>query len=174
MLRIIVLAAALTSAASREALAPFPAPAPAPEYEYGNMTSQNGSALKKSFLHSFLVHIVAECMTTELKNLPKVFENLRLNIFSDVNPLTGQSGKPCAFPFIYDGVTYTKCKIIFGDIPICSTRVDSDNNHVDGHWGICNDQCPTEGMLLLDGIFSYTESLRHFPCHFCLFLNKSH
>ena len=61
--------------------------------------------------------------------------------------IAAQTGKPCVFPFKHDGVTYTKCKVIFGDIPICSTRVDSRGNHVDGHWGFCDNNCFAEGRL---------------------------
>ena len=61
--------------------------------------------------------------------------------------IAAQAGKPCIFPFKHDGVTHNKCKVIFGDVPICSTRVDSDGNHVDGHWGFCDCNCPAEGKL---------------------------
>ena len=112
---------------------------------------------------SFIVlHVIADCRTKKLEDLPKELANLRVSNGSVVDQdasardldiskardlIAAQSGKPCAFPFIHDGVTYSKCKVIFGDIPICSTRVDSDDNHVDGYWGFCDDNCPTEGMF---------------------------
>ena len=113
-------------------------------------------------------YFLAECLTRELRNLPEGIENIKTissssardckvifgaNIcissrLADAQALiSAHAGKPCVFPFKHAGVTYTKCKVIFGDIPICSTRVDPDGNHVDGHWGICDSNCPTEGRF---------------------------
>ena len=100
-------------------------------------------------------YFLAECLTRELKNLPEVIANIKTISAGSARDsgvhaqalISAHAGKPCVFPFKHAGVTYTKCKVIFGDIPICSTYVDPDGNHVDGYWGICDSNCPTEGRF---------------------------
>merc|ERR1712106_1050182 len=67
------------------------------------------------------------------------------------------AGKPCIFPFIYNGVQYQGCtQLISGLASVyssptywCSTKVDVNGFHVRGPWddkgrhvGFCNDTCP--------------------------------
>ncbi len=52
-------------------------------------------------------------------------------------------GIPCAFPFVYNGTTYTKCT---GEPDIwCSTKNYPNGTTIDEQWGYCNDNCPSEG-----------------------------
>jgi len=57
-------------------------------------------------------------------------------------------GKQCVFPFTFYGVTYTGCaEWMYGGQYMgkrwCSTRTDSNGEHVDGQgeYGICADSC---------------------------------
>merc|ERR1711970_730863 len=67
------------------------------------------------------------------------------------------AGKPCIFPFIYNGVQYKGCtQLINGLASVyskptfwCSTKVDVNGYHVRGPWndkgknvGFCDDSCP--------------------------------
>merc|ERR1712002_107065 len=67
------------------------------------------------------------------------------------------AGKPCIFPFIYNGVQYQGCtQLINGLASVyskptfwCSTKVDVNGYHVRGPWdnkgkhvGFCDDSCP--------------------------------
>lgn len=51
------------------------------------------------------------------------------------------SGKPCLFPFHYDGVTAHGCLPGAGG-NWCSTLNDRDGNHLSDHWGFCSEGCP--------------------------------
>ena len=81
--------------------------------------------------------ILAECKTT---------------MIGEVGPMLG---KPCVFPFIYKGITYNECMDSAHHSTSCywcSTKVDGNGVHINnqGHWGCCNEICPTEdekGML---------------------------
>ena len=50
--------------------------------------------------------------------------------------------KPCVFPFNYKGTDYTTCTNVGEDFSWCSTKVDSDGNHIGGNWGSCEPTCP--------------------------------
>ena len=73
------------------------------------------------------------------------------------------SGRPCVFPFKFEGKTYSKCtyhrtldrtedypdysqltpfSTEDANLPWCSTKVNSDGNHVMGEFGLCGDKCP--------------------------------
>ena len=52
------------------------------------------------------------------------------------------TGKPCVFPFIVNGVTYTECTTAYGaSQPWCSTLTDENGNIIDGQWGYCAPDC---------------------------------
>merc|ERR1712112_195437 len=65
-------------------------------------------------------------------------------------------GKPCVFPFIYQGVKYYGCAPLYGGLtnvysPVywCSTKVDINRFHIRGPYtqpgkyvGYCDDTCP--------------------------------
>ena len=78
--------------------------------------------------------------------------------FGDMN-----SDRPCTFPFKFEGKTFSKCtwhgaertetdsndadllKPFFNEtvsLPWCSTKVDSEGNHIKGEFGLCADECP--------------------------------
>ncbi|XP_059081531.1 peroxidase-like [Tigriopus californicus] len=65
----------------------------------------------------------------------------RCSTVSGPNP-----GKPCIFPFTYQGVTYKGCPIDPEDSSKrwCSTRTDRSGNHVtgQGEYGHCDQSCP--------------------------------
>ena len=56
-------------------------------------------------------------------------------------------GKPCVFPFTFEGVTYTECTTAGnapGDLSLwCSTLTYVNGTHVGGQgkWGNCNTTC---------------------------------
>ena len=55
----------------------------------------------------------------------------------------GQVGAHCVFPFIHKNVTYVGCKKLVkkpGE-GWCSTKVDSDGQHIKGNWGQCGRDC---------------------------------
>ena len=52
-----------------------------------------------------------------------------------------ETGKLCAFPFIYEGNTYEKCTAIDHDQFWCSTEVDHNGVHARGKWGNCGNEC---------------------------------
>ena len=63
-----------------------------------------------------------------------------------VDKKSGES-KQCQFPFVLSGQTYNRCTRILDDAsqPWCSTKVDSDGNHLTGNWGHCTRPgCPLE------------------------------
>merc|ERR1739842_73315 len=58
------------------------------------------------------------------------------------------AGKPCVFPFTFAGTEHTSCaEWEFGGLQQgefwCSTKVDSEGNHVDGEgeYGFCSPEC---------------------------------
>ena len=53
-------------------------------------------------------------------------------------------GKPCVFPFIHKGTTYTTCTKSGKNSckPWCSTKVDESGTHMEDNWGVCNRGCP--------------------------------
>ena len=56
----------------------------------------------------------------------------------------GKLDTPCVFPFKFRGKVYNACTFDHtsqdNDIkPWCSTKTDSDGNHVQGNWGVCDD-----------------------------------
>ena len=56
------------------------------------------------------------------------------------------AGESCKLPFTNNGKTYHECTYDLSDNgnPWCSARVDSNGNHIQGNWGDCNSNCPTE------------------------------
>ena len=52
--------------------------------------------------------------------------------------------KPCVFPFIHKGKTYTTCTKSGRNSckPWCSTKVDESGIHIEENWGFCNSGCP--------------------------------
>jgi len=58
------------------------------------------------------------------------------------------SGKPCIFPFRFNGVVHYQCTWDQAHLtehkPWCSTLVDSTGHHVGGQgkWGNCGANCP--------------------------------
>ena len=75
-----------------------------------------------------------------------------------------RDGKPCVFPFEFDGTTYSTCtnriKYKTNNLPWCSTKVDKKGKHIShrnrwlfsdfysisnsnqGNWGNCDETCP--------------------------------
>ena len=60
-------------------------------------------------------------------------------------------GELCVLPFLWQGLNYTHCEPwVYGgqwetDGELwCSTKVDSQGNHVEGNYGICSDNCPVD------------------------------
>ena len=71
--------------------------------------------------------------------LPKYITHfLDIECFTKSGP---ETGKPCAFPFTYQGKTYEKCTDIDHDQLWCSTEVDYNGVHVRGKWGNCGNEC---------------------------------
>ena len=64
-------------------------------------------------------------------------------------PESPDAGKPCVFPFRYNGVLYNECTLEGNapgeTVPWCSTMTDSNDNHVGGQgkWGFCSSNCQT-------------------------------
>ena len=55
----------------------------------------------------------------------------------------GKRNKPCVFPFIYDGVEYTRCTIKNSrDDSWCATKVDDEGIVVNNEFGNCGIGCP--------------------------------
>ena len=51
--------------------------------------------------------------------------------------------KACVFPFKYAGRIYNQCiDLLNGGSAWCSTRVDSNGQHVPGFWDNCQENCP--------------------------------
>ena len=52
-------------------------------------------------------------------------------------------GAKCVFPFKYHGTMYKECTMINDNQPWCSTKTDSQYNHVSGQgeWGHCSSEC---------------------------------
>merc|ERR1712072_1647756 len=44
----------------------------------------------------------------------------------------------CKFPFSYRGMTYNSCTMEGESRHWCSTKTDSNGDHVTGNWGYCN------------------------------------
>ena len=83
------------------------------------------------------VHL--ECKT-RWENLSPALKHERKNMASS-----------CVFPFTWNNKTHYACTYEHNNFwlgkPWCSTKVDENDNHIDGHWGICdikNDKCPIE------------------------------
>jgi len=58
--------------------------------------------------------------------------------------ITKSGNKPwakCVFPFRYGGKTYTGCTKAGHNALWCSTKTDSNGNHISGNWGNCNSDC---------------------------------
>ena len=54
--------------------------------------------------------------------------------------------EPCKFPFKLSGNVHNSCtteKDPEGKL-WCSTKVDSNGDHVRGHWGHCEENCQTD------------------------------
>merc|ERR1719481_105680 len=49
-----------------------------------------------------------------------------------------KKGAKCAFPFNHKGVTHTECTKKGHHSPWCSTKTDSNNNHIGGNWDECD------------------------------------
>ena len=62
---------------------------------------------------------------------------------------SSDAGKPCVFPFRFNGVLYNECTLDGNSpgetVPWCSTMTDSNDNHVGGQgkWGFCSSNCQT-------------------------------
>ena len=52
-----------------------------------------------------------------------------------------QRGKPCRFPFIYKGITYSECTDKSWNKPWCSTHVDKEGKFISDKWGNCDTGC---------------------------------
>ena len=52
-----------------------------------------------------------------------------------------QPGKPCHFPFVYNGNTYFECTESNHDQLWCSTEVDVNGSYFDKNWGNCGEGC---------------------------------
>ena len=52
-------------------------------------------------------------------------------------------GAECVFPFKYRGTMYKECIMIDDKQPWCSTKTDSQDNHMldQGEWGHCSSEC---------------------------------
>lgn len=51
--------------------------------------------------------------------------------------------RPCVFPFVFRGVTYTACAPEDDVLSWCSTMTDLFDRHIPGNWGYCNvEGCP--------------------------------
>ena len=53
-----------------------------------------------------------------------------------------QHNTPCIFPFNYKGKDYKACTNFGHTQHWCSTKVDTNGNHIDGQWGDCGELCP--------------------------------
>ena len=53
-----------------------------------------------------------------------------------------QQNSPCIFPFKYKGKDYEACTDFEHTQYWCSTKVDTNGNHIDGQWGDCGVLCP--------------------------------
>ena len=55
------------------------------------------------------------------------------------------NGKPCIFPFKYDGKSYSACTLVDSDtgIPWCATGKDQDEFVIDNDWGECTENKKT-------------------------------
>ena len=54
-----------------------------------------------------------------------------------------EPNQECIFPYQYNGTVYSTCITNgLGNQPWCSTKVDSNENHVLGKWGYCDLGCP--------------------------------
>ena len=60
-----------------------------------------------------------------------------------------ETGKPCAFPFIYKENTYETCTEIDHHQFWCSIEVDYNGNHVRGKWGNCGNECDSLGKVFI-------------------------
>ncbi|CAL4084401.1 unnamed protein product, partial [Meganyctiphanes norvegica] len=72
---------------------------------------------------------------------------------------------PCKFPFIYKSIIYKECTSVDDPEgkPWCSTRTDTQNNYISGHWAHCNARTrtrhrwpgflhsPEDGLLQIPG-----------------------
>ena len=92
--------------------------------------------------------------------------------FSDVECFTKsgpETGKLCAFPFIYEGNTYEKCTAIDHDQFWCSTEVDHNGVHARGKWGNCGNECNSGKVT---GFFSFlAKDFEVFPIEYNLVLH---
>jgi len=59
---------------------------------------------------------------------------------------TTEAGTQCQFPFITNGQTFTSCTQSGDTRAWCSTKVDSNGNHISGigEWGYCTAACPDD------------------------------
>ena len=52
-------------------------------------------------------------------------------------------GKPCVFPFIWNGTSHIECATgPETSAPLCATEVDANGVMVDNKYGFCNSACP--------------------------------
>jgi len=67
-----------------------------------------------------------------------------LNLPSCTTVSGPDTGKSCIFPFRHNGVTYKKCTSAGLDQAWCSTKVNSNGEHIGGQgfYGICPTSCP--------------------------------
>ena len=60
-----------------------------------------------------------------------------------------RTDKPCQFPFIFKGKTYTTCTNVEEDFYWCSTETNDNREHQSGEWGKCDVGCSFGGIHIL-------------------------
>ena len=61
---------------------------------------------------------------------------------STCKTISGDTNRPCLFPFIYNDVEYTACTREGNDgINWCSTEVDNSGKFISDKWGNCSPEC---------------------------------
>ena len=84
--------------------------------------------------------------TTTTKGQKFIFISLTFNfirIFSEV--CKGTKGKPCVFPFTFEGKVHNGCIQKWTDVYAwCPTQVDQNGTYVknSGNWDNCDSNCP--------------------------------
>ena len=85
------------------------------------------------------------------KYLAPLFRQKRSEDTCLTTPDSKDPGAKCVFPFKYKGKTYTGCPPVLGNPgrTWCSTKTDSDGNHVSGgaNFGFCSSHCKTNAEM---------------------------
>jgi len=58
-----------------------------------------------------------------------------------------KTGVACRFPFKYKGTTYNECTMKAHHTFWCSTKTNSNGDHISGNYGHCNSNCNRTGCL---------------------------